>query len=146
MLKAHTPTFWTWFCLLTSGFFSHPPGLPYLTGSEYDPVVVLRSIFLDLLRLLSSYTHSYWTQVLICPKIVPVFLYVKEKKIEVCLTSYTSTVFPCLIVTLEINCQLHGANKSMSSSGTRMPFLCFTSLVSSNYTKRLKFNMAYLLK
>lgn len=56
------------------------PWAAYLTGSEYDPVVVLRSIFFDFLRLLSSYTHSYWTQVLICPKIVPVFLYIREKK------------------------------------------------------------------
>lgn len=45
------------------------------------------------------------------------------------LTSYISTVFSCLIITLEVNCQLHGVNKNKSSSGTRMSFLCFTSLV-----------------
>lgn len=78
--KHINPTHGTWFGLLTPRFFHYHPWTAYLTGSEYDPVVVLRSIFFDLLWLLSSYTHSYWTQVLICPKIVPVFLYVRKKK------------------------------------------------------------------
>lgn len=96
----------TWCCLLTSSFFHYPLCPAYLTGSEYDPVVVLRSIFFDFFWLLSSYTHSYWAQVLICTKIVPVFLYMRERKEKVCLTSYTSTIFSRLIVTPEINCQV----------------------------------------
>lgn len=96
----------TWCCLLTSSFFHYPLCPAYLTGSEYDPVVVLRSIFFDFFWLLSSYTHSYWAQVLICTKIVPVFLYMRERKEKVCLTSYTSTIFSSLIVTPEINCQV----------------------------------------
>lgn len=128
--EKHTnPTYSTLFCLLTSRFFYYPCWTAHLTGSEYDPVVVLRSIFFDFLWLLSSYTHSYWTQVLICPKIVPVFLYMTAGGKKKSLTSYISTVFSCLIITLEVNCQLHGVNKNKSSSGTRMSFLCFTSLV-----------------
>lgn len=70
----------TQFSLLPSSFSYYQSQTAYLTGSEYDPVVVLWPIFFYFLWFFSSYAHSYWTEVLICSKIVPVFLHIKKQK------------------------------------------------------------------
>lgn len=116
--------------------------MAYLTGSENDPVVVLRSVFFDFLWFFSSYAHSYWTKVLICPKIVPVFLRIKNKQIKKIEVSLTFQLY----FQAALSYWKQAASCTRVSSGTRILFLSFCSPKSSIYTKRLKFSVAFSLR